>query len=384
MSLSRSLLSVMNYHLSNLLKPRYRHWRGIHGYAGLLAGLILLIQGLTGVLLGYEREIRNALGDGAVAPRGERLSPEELAEHLKFDLGEGTVGWILWFEDPGEPAWANWQGGKSGESGRSYLLNPYTGEILENSTRWHRVYEVILKIHRNLGVGRPGQVIMGASALILLSLIISGLILQFKRTRTWGQFFGLNRARSKPLAPGRWRWMHASLGIWLTPLLLIIALTGPVWSFESYRTLLGWLTFSSPEYGSTPGLQEISVQQVNAPAIFEGAERFVPENGAMRLIMPSGPASPARFEWAPSEAPYENFRSRAYLDPTTGELLKLEPLSEYTRAHTLIRWAYPLHIGKWGGSATQFLHALSALAVPFFGISGLYLYLKGNRKRQTP
>jgi uncharacterized iron-regulated membrane protein len=340
----------------------------------LLAGLPLLVQGVTGAFLSYEREIRNGLGDGRMEETLGRLGIVDLEKRAAAQLGGGEIRWLIWFEDPGEPVWIRWRGADGEEA--SHLADPGTGNLLAASTAWHRRFEWILSIHRNLGVSRPGQVVMGASALALAAILLSGLVLQVKRSRRLRNFFGIENRKRRRAGPRGWRWWHATLGVWITPLLLLLALTGPVWSFGSYRALIGWLTASEPGYGAVPELAIEADAAVDRAAILAGAEALDPLTGAKRLIFPSGPGQAARFEWAPEDAPYENFRSRAWLHPQTGDLLELRPLSEYTRAESVIRWAYPLHIGKWGGPLTQFLHFLAALSIPFFTATGLWLYWK--------
>lgn len=355
----------------------YGRWRWIHGWLGLVAGVLLLIQGVTGALLGYERELRDFLGDGKRTGTGPRLHPGELVEGLEEELGDGEARWLLWFGDPGEPVWVSWE---AGAEQISYRLDPWSGEVLAGTTRWHRFFEGVLRIHRNLGTGRPGQVLMGSSALILLSLVLTGAVLQVKRSRTLRELLGLRRRQVERSGPARWRWWHSLLGVWTTPFLLLLALTGPVWSFETYRGLLELLTFSETISAEAPQPGEGNPRtEVNRKAIIAGAEALIPETGAMRFLFPATPEKAARFEWAPLEAPHENFRSRAYLDPLSGDLLRIEPLADYSRAESLMRWAYPLHTGRWGGGLTQALTTGASLAIPFFVLSGLLLYIKRTK-----
>lgn len=357
----------------------YRWWRWSHGWLGLAAGLLLLIQGVTGALLGYERELRDVLGDGKRTGTGPRLSPGELAAGLDEALGEGKARWLLWFGDPGEPVWVSWEAEREIVS---YRLDPWSGEVLAGTTRWHRFFERVLRIHRNLGTGRPGQVLMGSSALILLSLVLTGAVLQVKRSRNLRELLGLRRRRVERSGPAGWRWWHSLLGVWTTPFLLLLALTGPVWSFETYRSLLGVLTFSESAAAEAPARLDADPRaEVNREAIIAGADSLIPEEGAMRFIFPNTPVEAARFEWAPPEAPYENFRSRAYLDPLSGALLRIDPLADYSRAESLMRWAYPLHTGRWGGGLTQALTTGASLAVPFFVLSGLLLFIKRTTQK---
>lgn len=338
----------------------------MHGAVAILASVPLLVQGVTGALLTYEGELRNALGEGVMS--GERAEMREVLAALEEQLA-GSPRWMIYFEAEGEPVWIRWAGEDGKE--RSYLADPGTGEILEDSTRWHRRFETVLGIHRRLGLGKAGQAIMGTSSLLLAGLLLSGLVLQIKRSRDLWRVLGLRRQERR-----LWIWLHGSLGTWMTPLLLILALTGPVWSFAGYRALISWFTQTEvTTYGAAP----VKVQadaQTDLDSILKGAAAYDPGGGAKRLMLPSGPGAPARFEWAPPDAPWENFRSRAWLHPQNGEVLRLDAMESYTPADKVIRWAYPIHIGKWGGEPTRILHFLAALSVPFFVCTGGWLYWK--------
>lgn len=343
----------------------YRRWRWLHWVLALLALVPLLVQGVTGALLSYERELRNGLGDGPMA--GARMGTGNLLSELATDL-EGAPRWLIWFAAETEPVWVRWAERDGTE--RSYLVDPASGAILAASTAWHRRFEVVLNIHRRLGLGRGGQIVMGTSALLLAGLLVSGLVLQIKRSRTIWHVLGRRRNGKR-----FWLWLHGSLGTWMTPVLLILALTGPVWSFAGYRALISWVTQSEATTYAPPEFELEEKAALNLQAVLKGAEELDPGSGAKRLILPEAVGT-ARFEWAPAGVPWENFRSRAWLHPQTGEVLRLDPVESYTAADKAIRWAYPLHIGKWGGSPTRFLHFLAALSLPFFAATGCWLYWK--------
>ncbi len=359
-------------------KSGYRGWRWLHGLLALAAAVPLLVQGLTGALLAYEREIRNGLGDGAAWTGGPRLGMEALHSRLEAELEGGRALFLIWYEAETEPVRIRWEMADGRQA--SYLANPVDGAILPSSTRWHRCFEIILDIHRTLGLSRPGQVIMGSSALVLCGLLASGLVLQAQRSSGWRRFFGSGGFRRKRGKPG-WKWLHATLGVWLSPVLLIIALTGAIWSFAGIRTVIGWLSGSEPLYGAILALNIQETAQLDLELVLRTAEALAPDSGAKRLRLPERNGQPARFEWAPESAPYENFRSRVWLHPESGTVLHSQPLSDYTPADRMIRWAYPVHIGKWGGELTRILHFAAALSVPFFTFTGLWLYIR--RKCQT-
>jgi uncharacterized iron-regulated membrane protein len=148
-----------------------------HLISGLLAGLVIFMMSLTGVLITYERQIENwfARADYLSADQHQAMaaSIDNLIEISKYRNSEFYPDTVIVINHPGAPI--------SLRQGRnnSIQLNPYTGEemqigspALENFfsavTGWHRWFNMS-------GEDRAtARSITGVSNLVFLFLILSG------------------------------------------------------------------------------------------------------------------------------------------------------------------------------------------------------------------
>ncbi|HEY9284352.1 MAG TPA: PepSY-associated TM helix domain-containing protein, partial [Pyrinomonadaceae bacterium] len=127
-----------------------------HLSAGVLAGVVILVMSVTGVLLTYERQII-AWAD----TRGYEVSPPGGA--APAEVGYGRDGAIF--------------------------LNPYTGEVLgEGSRRTRAFFQTVTDWHRWLGANGErrawGRAVTGACNLAFLFIVASGFYLWWPRKWT--------------------------------------------------------------------------------------------------------------------------------------------------------------------------------------------------------
>ena len=151
-----------------------------HLVSGVLAGLVIFMMSLTGVILTYERQIENWFARADYLPVSQQTTQSLPIESL-LDLGllsspEFTPSSVVITNDPGAPVSLN-----AGRSG-SIELNPYSGETMHTGnpsleaffsavTGWHRWFNVSGENRAN------ARAITGISNLIFLFLILSGMYL---------------------------------------------------------------------------------------------------------------------------------------------------------------------------------------------------------------
>ena len=213
-----------------------------HLISGVLAGLVIFMMSITGVILTYERQILNWF------ERADYVSEKpQNSEPLSIDalLELGSIS------NPGLNLIAinisNHSGApitlSAGRSG-SMPLNPYTGEemsvgseALDNFfnavTGWHRWFNVS-------GEGRSkARAITGASNLIFLFLIVSGIYLWLPRIWCWTMFkTRLLFVSNPPDSQARdFNWHHV-FGIWCAIPLLFIVATATVFNYSWANNLV--------------------------------------------------------------------------------------------------------------------------------------------------
>jgi uncharacterized iron-regulated membrane protein len=97
-----------------------------------------------------------------------------------------------------------------------------------------------------------------------------------------------------------------------------------------------------------------------------------------RVSFPAKPGAPVVVRKRLPGDLHPNGMSYVFLDPHTGNVLRVDRAADASRGQRLVNLRYPLHIGHWGGMATRLLHALAGLMPSLLFVTGCRLWW--NRK----
>ncbi|WP_203292219.1 PepSY-associated TM helix domain-containing protein [Maricaulis parjimensis] len=234
-----------------------------HLVAGLVTGAFVLIMSVTGVLLTYERQMIRWAENAAVeapSPDSVPMGADELV--LAARAAGARDGHVITL--PRNPSDA-----VEVSAGRrnSFLLNPYTGEVMEEAGAGTQAFfSRLMRIHRWLAFtgsrSELGATLNGASNLVFALLILTGLYLWLPKLWKWS-FIKLNLLfrRQYPTTKAKhYNWHHVA-GFWFALPLLAIVLTGAVFSY-SWANRLVYAAF-----GEEPGRRgPATVSDAAAPA----------------------------------------------------------------------------------------------------------------------
>lgn len=204
----------------------------LHLAAGVLAGIVVLIMSVTGVALTYEKQMLEWADRRAWSvppPAGSTpLPPETLLARVREARPEAAPATLTLRADPTAPATVALEGHGA------VLVDPYTGQVLgpppaglraffRTTTNWHRWLAMS-------GDGRStGRAITGASNLLFLFIVLSGMYLWLPRIWTWLQFkqvLWFRRGLSSKARDFNW---HNVIGIWsAVPLAIVVAGAVPI------------------------------------------------------------------------------------------------------------------------------------------------------------
>jgi uncharacterized iron-regulated membrane protein len=217
-----------------------------HLGAGVMASVVVFMMSLTGVILTYERQIKEwaDLGEYPVETGGrERLDADELLRAVRLQDPGLAISSIALHSRPDALPLAS-----QGRRGQQYL-DPCTGEILgpgNSSVRnffstmmgWHRWFNLA-------GESRAtGRAITGAANLLFLYLIVTGIYLWLPPLLRWAVFrqriFFNKRAKSAKARDYNW---HHVFGFWIfAPLFLIVLSATPIsytWARNTVYRVVG-------------------------------------------------------------------------------------------------------------------------------------------------
>jgi sulfite reductase (NADPH) flavoprotein alpha-component len=359
----------------------------LHWLAGLTAGLVLAMVGLTGALLSFEGEIGTLLNAPAQSngAAGVQLAPPAMlsrviAAHpgrqvLALEISDAPrVG----FAPGAMPARSSAPPGKRMEW---VFVDAATGALL-GERRGEAFFRTTRELHRYLLSGDVGKQIVGASTVTLLVLALSGLWLRWPRTHTWRAWLRIDSRLG-----GRaflWR-LHAVLGTLVLPCYLLAALTGLSWSYEWYRAaLFGALGAPVPQRPAGAGAPAVHAGTAPDPALV--LERLWPaiamETGAARsitIMFPDAAGKPLEVRHRGPDAPHERATDRLVFDVASGELRTREAYATKPTGARLAASIFELHRGSFFGIAGTVLIMLASALMPLFAVTGLLMYIERRR-----
>ena len=142
----------------------------IHLILGLIAGVILLIIGLTGAILSFQTEIINSINKDSYIVEvqdSQRLSTKELLEKFQEKLPSSKINALTFYEDEKSSFVINIAGeGKAARKGVNFYINPYTADLLPN-VKGEVFFTFIEDIHSRLTFGDIGKQIVAFSVVSL-------------------------------------------------------------------------------------------------------------------------------------------------------------------------------------------------------------------------
>ncbi len=358
----------------------------MHLIAGSIAGTIVLVMSVTGLMLTYERQILARADRGAyrAAPAAgqQRLSVDDLLARIEAAQPLSPNSSLVLRSDPAEPVEVS-----LGREGSVYA-NPYDGRILgRGDPETRRWFQKITGWHRWLGSEGEGRAtaraITGACNLAFLFLVLSGMYLwlpslwtmRYVRPILWFRQGLSGKARD-------FNW-HNVFGIWASiPLLIVVASAIPMsygWANDLlYRITGSEVPARGPGGGGPPSQQRRQQQPAESrPSLNSAwaiAEQKVP--GWQSISMRLAASSEVVFTIDSGDGGQPQKRANLTLDLNSGEVKKWEPFSSNSAGRQLRMWSRFAHTGEYYGVVGQTIAGIGCLAGVMLVWTGIALALR--------
>jgi uncharacterized iron-regulated membrane protein len=355
----------------------------MHLAVGLSAGLLILLMSVTGVMLGFERQMIASI-DGA--PTVESSSEARLPLDTllaRAGIERDAVASIVVKRDASQPVTVRLR-----ERGAApVMLDPYRASVLTASGdgSGQKFFSALRRWHRWIGVQSTElraqmKVVAGVANLVFLLLVLSGIYLWWPRH--WS--FARLRATTVPQwhRSGKARdfnW-HNSLGFWFAiPLALIVATA----AFISFRWPGQYLDLALGNEKERVAAREA----LNAPpppassgatAEPEALPRFVregdaglaayvisvesarPEWNQITITMPDARSDAARIAVAEGNTYRPDLRWTVEVDRTSANLESSSGYADLSPARRIRAWVRFGHTGEVFGLWGQFLATVAS------------------------
>lgn len=393
----------------------------IHWFLGISAGLILSIMGVTGAIYSYEQPIQKWLNPESYTVQVEqknKLTPAQIFQHFQHTDPAIKINSITINPDPTASSSINIV--KEGaRKGYNMMINPYSAAVLPE-IKGREFFQFIQQLHRNLTVGEVGKQLTGASALMLIYFVLSGLYLRWPKKHSVKQWLFV-----KPKLKGRnFLWdLHAIVGTWVIIFYLLLAFTGLYWSYDWWRNgmfkVMG-VERPQPEMQANAQNKGAENKQSQPPEVNQnkpamtaqtehgqkgegrGSKGLKPEQvsyalnqtwtgfnaqvgrdySSITFNIPKKANGEMEVSFVDIIPQHERARNKATYDYQASQIKKLELYEDQKLNQKIMNSMLPVHRGSFFGPVYQFVAMLAALIMPLFFITGWMLYLKRRKQKR--
>jgi uncharacterized iron-regulated membrane protein len=338
----------------------------LHRYAGILAGVLLIVIGLTGSLLVFSEELDHFLHPQLlqVVPQAQQISVQQIVDVAQKRFPDLKPHRIIVPDKPDRVYTVLMVSSK--DEFTDVYINPYNAQVTGSRPFKQTVSAFLIEAHVHLFAGDFGMQLVGVCGGILLLLGVTGLIL-------WNGWNNL-----KHNLKIRWKSpkqllnydLHKLGGTVSVALLSLIAFTGTMMIF--------WTPVEAALYRitNTPPLPELkstvvaNVTPMQIDELLQKAQATLPD-AKMFKVFPAKKPEDTFSVWM--KFPQENEFNKTpflYFDQYTGELLRIDNSKQASLANRILNAQYVLHVGHYGGIVTKILYSL-------IGIFPLGLFVTG-------
>lgn len=348
-----------------------------HSWLGLIAGLGLLVIGVTGSLLVFRDEI-----DSLVAPEIMRVEASA-AGRLSWErlLSAAHVAWpgyeVTGFgprRDAGlaDLVYVRKLGGHESQAG---TLNPYTGIALGSPLNPSQTFTgILLELHYTWFAGHVGMLITGIFAVLFCLLGVTGVWLY---RDFWRHFFTLRWGRGARLFFSD---LHKMIGISSVGFNIILGFTGAYWN-------LAHVAEDGLGHHENPAGMEGHFYERSLPLNRMTAEaaEHVPGFETRWISFPSSKGEDITL-WGkvPDAGPFtSDYGSSAVFDASTGVLKKASALGDAGWWSVFTDSFSALHFGTFGGLPVKILWCLGGLAPGTLAVTGFMIWFRRHRRKRA-
>ena len=366
-------------------------FRLIHRWTSFAVGLFAMAVGLSGSVLTFREDIEHAFYEPAVTPSATsaRLAVA-VAQASKVEPAR-RVSMIVLPSEPSRPIEVVLQqrGARTLKEADqwSVYLNPADGSVLSWRRREGTWIAWLRDLHFALFSGAPGLRANGWIALVLTLISITGLVLWIQ-TAVRGRLMSVN-------LKGSWKrtlWdLHRAGGALVLVFLCLASLTGAYYAFRDSFTKLVALAGPLPprsaptvEAPSAP-LPQSAPQPLSIDEVESRARPLVPGARLAVLRPPSQPTQAwvATFHRQHGEGESVDSGPTAYLNPYTGELLRLDDAATMSLPGKVLKAIEPLHFGKAFGLPGKIIWFVVGLTPGLLFLSGLVMWRNRTRPAKS-
>ncbi|MEI4832257.1 PepSY-associated TM helix domain-containing protein [Bacillus sp. FJAT-53711] len=358
--------------------------RKVHLYLSMIAGIFIVLIGLTGSLLVFDNELNRMIyPDLYKITEGQPITYQKALQTVASAYPKGEIQRVYTPDDPHSQGIYLFNL-KEGKGTKSVYVDPGTGNI-NGDLGEKAFFNQVKEIHYHLLLKDfNGKEIVGIIGFIFFFISLSGLYLWWPGIKKWARGFIIRRSKNTYVKQYD---IHKVIGIIAMPLLLVVSLTGALFTYD--KTIFGWFGAKTSVMPSKEKLisKPLSGGKLPLDSLLSEAEKAVPQGKIMQVRVPAQ-AKKGKAEGAVEirlSRPYDpgNGNVKIWVDQYSGKVLaKQDP--KVDDGLTYQTWLKPLHTGTFGGLFTKILYVIAGLTPSFLMFTGTYMWWHKKKNKRKP
>lgn len=376
----------------------------IHGWSGVLLGLLLYAVIVTGVAAVFASEINDwasplSRPDTQVSiphdldPVVRRLASEvDPTFHEGVGIYSGAGGRMHFFFHTHDTT----PDGVPSERGVEFEMDPDGWQVIARREGWAEeiaeqsrsggVAEFLINLHVRLHIPEPyGLFVTGVLGLAMMIAAVTGILVH---RHLFSELFTVRRNKDALL---KRRDMHVVAGTWNLPFALILAFTGSFFSFASSVAIpaIAMVQFGGDQEALIDTMYGTARPEDKTPASLANIDSMVSDSRARGGAEPTyvGIEHYGRADAAVTiytELPSDDLVYSSFIyDGSNGELLREQPPIGKTPSTgaSLVGLMYPLHFGNFAGVTSKAVWVALGTASAYVSLTGLLLWTRRREEQ---
>jgi uncharacterized iron-regulated membrane protein len=379
----------------------------LHRWAGLTIALALIVTGLTGAILPFQRELAYWLAPDVwhveqPSENAPALGGLDLARRVEAETG-GFVSYIPLNLDR-DRAQAIFVGQRPDGAPLAFdevFADPYTGairarvryaDLRDGPVNW---MPFLLSFHYSLAAGEWGRWLLGVAALVWMPLSLIGLVLSFPMRangwrdalRRWTSAATIRRERGGTIVIHD---LHRAAGLWLWPVMLVFAWSAVAFNLDGVHSrvqgALGARGLYTPVENPQPAVGEpMPLEQALAVG-----QRLMRREAERRDFAIRGPEALSLNPYARTigyyartslDGPTDNGSTAVWFDQVSGHLLGFRAPFGETPADATDKAFSMLHTASVFGWPYRVFVSLFGVATATMATAGVVLWFRRSLRK---
>jgi uncharacterized iron-regulated membrane protein len=378
----------------------------IHGWSGILLGVLLYAVICTGVAAVFAEEINDWASPLAQSHSEVRFKPgiDDAVRRLATDVDPQFYEEVAIFGGAGGRVNMRFHkhdvdpSGKPSERGVEFELDPASWQTLARREGWadeieakthaSGVADFLINLHVRLHIPDPyGLFVTGVLGLAMMIAAVTGILVH---RHLLAELFTLRLGRDALL---RRRDLHVVAGTWNLPFAIILAFTGSFFSFASSVAIpaIAMVQFGGDQEKLIETLSGTARPENAAPAKLANLEAMVADTRARNRAEPDF-ISIQRYGRADAAVtvstglPSNTLVYNSFLyDGASGQLVRENPPLGLvpSMGASLVGLMYPLHFGSFAGATSKAIWVALGAAAAYVALTGMLLWTRRREEERA-